>query len=53
MILLDTNVLFEAMRPEPNSAVRAWLRHQMRQIVPQDVVAHQMRRTVARRLKPV
>jgi predicted nucleic acid-binding protein len=25
MILLDTNVVSEAMRPEPNFAVRAWL----------------------------
>jgi toxin FitB len=25
MILLDTNVLSEAMRPEPNPAVRGWL----------------------------
>jgi hypothetical protein len=27
--------------------------HQMRQIVPEDVVTHQMRRTVAQRLQPV
>ena len=25
MIVLDTNIVFEAMKPEPNAAVRAWL----------------------------
>lgn len=28
MILLDTNVVSEAMKPEPDDAVRAWLDHQ-------------------------
>lgn len=28
MILLDTNVISEAMKPEPHQAVRAWLNHQ-------------------------
>lgn len=28
MILLDTNVVSEAMKPEPNPAVRAWLNEQ-------------------------
>lgn len=28
MILLDTNVISEAMKPEPASAVRAWLNQQ-------------------------
>lgn len=29
MIILDTNVVSEAMKPEPNSAVRAWLNNQL------------------------
>lgn len=29
MILLDTNVVSEAMKPEPNPVVRAWLNHQV------------------------
>jgi predicted nucleic acid-binding protein len=29
MIVLDTNVVSEAMKPEPNAAVRAWLNHQV------------------------
>lgn len=29
MIILDTNVISEAMKPEPNSAVRAWLNAQV------------------------
>ena len=28
MIILDTNVISEAMRPEPHPAVRAWLNNQ-------------------------
>lgn len=28
MILLDTNVVSEAMKPEPDDAVRAWLSDQ-------------------------
>ncbi|AHE99643.1 type II toxin-antitoxin system VapC family toxin [Thioalkalivibrio paradoxus] len=28
MIVLDTNVVFEAMRPEPDATVRAWLNDQ-------------------------
>jgi len=28
MIVLDTNVVIEAMKPEPNAAVRAWLNDQ-------------------------
>ncbi len=28
MIVLDTNVVSEAMKPEPNQAVRAWLNNQ-------------------------
>jgi predicted nucleic acid-binding protein len=28
MILLDTNVVSEAMKPQPHPAVRAWLNHQ-------------------------
>lgn len=28
MIVLDTNVISEAMKPEPNMAVRAWLNEQ-------------------------
>lgn len=28
MIVLDTNVVFEAMKPEPQPAVRAWLNDQ-------------------------
>lgn len=28
MIVLDTNVVSEAMKPEPHPAVRAWLNHQ-------------------------
>lgn len=28
MIILDTNVVSEAMKPEPNKAVRAWLNNQ-------------------------
>ncbi len=28
MILLDTNVVSEAMKPEPDEAVRAWLDEQ-------------------------
>lgn len=28
MIVLDTNVVSEAMKPEPDAAVRAWLNHQ-------------------------
>jgi hypothetical protein len=28
MIFLDTNVIFEAMQPEPHPAVRAWLNQQ-------------------------
>ncbi len=28
MIVLDTNVVFEAMKPEPEAAVRAWLNDQ-------------------------
>jgi predicted nucleic acid-binding protein len=28
MIVLDTNVISEAMKPEPNSAVRTWLNDQ-------------------------
>jgi len=28
MIVLDTNVISEAMKPEPNPAVRAWLNEQ-------------------------
>ena len=28
MIVLDTNVVSEAMKPEPNEAVRAWLNNQ-------------------------
>lgn len=28
MIVLDTNVISEAMKPEPNAAVRAWLNNQ-------------------------
>ena len=29
MIVLDTNVISEAMKPEPNPAVRAWLNEQV------------------------
>ncbi|WP_261539735.1 type II toxin-antitoxin system VapC family toxin [Burkholderia multivorans] len=29
MIVLDTNVVSEAMKPEPDSAVRAWLNEQV------------------------
>ena len=29
MIVLDTNVISEAMKPEPNPAVRAWLNQQL------------------------
>jgi hypothetical protein len=29
MIVLDTNVISEAMKPEPNSAVRTWLNEQV------------------------
>lgn len=29
MIILDTNVISEAMKPEPNSSVRAWLNNQV------------------------
>ena len=29
MIVLDTNVISEAMKPEPNPAVRAWLNEQL------------------------
>ncbi len=29
MIVLDTNVVSEAMKPEPNPAVRAWLNEQL------------------------
>jgi predicted nucleic acid-binding protein len=29
MIVLDTNVVSEAMKPEPNPAVRAWLNNQV------------------------
>ena len=29
MIILDTNVVSEAMKPEPNPAVRAWLNDQV------------------------
>lgn len=29
MIVLDTNVVSEAMRPEPNPAVRSWLNAQV------------------------
>jgi predicted nucleic acid-binding protein len=29
MIVLDTNVVSEAMKPEPNPAVRAWLNDQL------------------------
>ena len=28
MIILDTNVVSEAMKPEPHQAVQAWLNHQ-------------------------
>jgi predicted nucleic acid-binding protein len=28
MIVLDTNVVSEAMKPEPNPAVRKWLNEQ-------------------------
>ena len=28
MIVLDTNVVSEAMKPEPHRAVRAWLNNQ-------------------------
>jgi predicted nucleic acid-binding protein len=28
MIVLDTNVVSEAMKPEPHPAVRAWLNYQ-------------------------
>lgn len=28
MIILDTNVVSEAMKPQPHKAVRAWLNHQ-------------------------
>ena len=28
MIVLDTNIVSEAMKPEPHPAVRAWLNHQ-------------------------
>lgn len=28
MIVLDTNIISEAMKPEPNTAVRAWLNEQ-------------------------
>jgi len=28
MIILDTNVVSEAMKPEPNPVVRAWLNDQ-------------------------
>ena len=31
MIVLDTNVVSEAMKPEPNPAVRAWLNAQVAQ----------------------
>lgn len=31
MIVLDTNVVSEAMKPEPHPAVRAWLNHQAAQ----------------------
>ncbi len=31
MIVLDTNVVSEAMKPEPNAAVRAWLNDQAAQ----------------------
>jgi predicted nucleic acid-binding protein len=29
MIVLDTNVVSEAMKPEPHPAVRAWLNNQV------------------------
>ena len=29
MIVLDTNVISEAMKPQPNAAVRAWLNQQV------------------------
>ena len=29
MIVLDTNVISEAMKPEPHPAVRAWLNNQV------------------------
>ncbi len=29
MIILDTNVISEAMRPQPNSSVQAWLNNQV------------------------
>ena len=29
MIILDTNVISEAMKPEPNPSVRAWLNNQV------------------------
>jgi predicted nucleic acid-binding protein len=29
MIVLDTNIISEAMRPEPNPAVQAWLNEQL------------------------
>ncbi len=31
MIVLDTNVVSEAMKPEPHPKVRAWLNQQMAQ----------------------
>ena len=33
MIVLDTNVVSEAMKPEPNPAVRAWLNDQAAEIL--------------------
>jgi predicted nucleic acid-binding protein len=33
MIVLDTNVVSEAMKPEPDSAVRAWLNDQVAEML--------------------
>jgi predicted nucleic acid-binding protein len=33
MIVLDTNVVSEAMKPEPNPAVRAWLNEQVAETI--------------------
>ena len=33
MIILDTNVISEAMKPEPHPAVRAWLNNQVAELL--------------------
>ena len=33
MIILDTNVISEAMKPDPNPAVKAWLNNQTVEIL--------------------